>query len=55
MTEMDRKKDKLEATVVKNERLTMIDEPVFVDRGVEKGNRVTELAHREATLVTLNE
>ena len=43
---MDRKEDKLEATVTKNDRLIMIDAPVFDDRTTEKGNREAELAHR---------
>ena len=46
MTSMDRKEDKLEATVTKNERLVMVDAPVLEDRTAEKAARIAELAAR---------
>jgi len=55
MDSMDRKTDALEATVVKNQRLEMIDAPVLADRTSEKENRVAELGEREAMLGALDE
>ena len=45
----------LEAVVVKNQRLEMIDAPVLADRQAEQANRQTELAQREAMLGALDE
>merc|ERR1712203_356678 len=55
MDSMDRKTDALEATVVKNQRLEMIDAPVLADRQAEQGNRQTELGQRTAMLEALDE
>merc|ERR1712184_163610 len=55
---MDRKTDSLEAVVVKNQRLEMIDAPVLADRSSEKENRVAELAavrtmmHQARSIIT---
>lgn len=46
MDQFDRKTDALEAVVVKNQRLEMIDAPVLADRQAEQGNRVNELGLR---------
>merc|ERR1712110_325483 len=55
MDTFDRKTDALEATVVKNQRLEMIDAPVLADRQAEQGNRQTELGQRTAMLGALEE
>merc|ERR1712110_252737 len=55
MDTFDRKTDALEATVVKNQRLEMIDAPVLTDRQTEQGNRQTELGQRTAMLGALEE
>jgi len=55
MDSFDRKTDSLEAVVVKNQRLDMIDSPVLKDRKSEQGNRHTELGQREAMLAALDE
>merc|ERR1711907_837268 len=55
MDAMDRKTDALEATVVKNQRLEMIDGPVLADRQAEQGNRQVELGQREAMLEALDD
>jgi hypothetical protein len=55
MDTFDRKTDSLEAVVVKNQRLEMIDAPVLADRKSEQGNRHTELGQREAMLGALDE
>jgi hypothetical protein len=55
MDTFDRKTDSLEATVVKNQRLEMIDGPVLADRQAEQGNRQVELGQREAMLAALDE
>jgi len=54
MDTFDRKTDALEATVVKNQRLEMIDGPVLADRKQEQANRQTELGQREAMLEALD-
>jgi hypothetical protein len=54
MDTFDRKTDSLEAVVVKNQRLEMIDGPVLSDRQQEQANRQTELGQREAMLEALD-
>jgi hypothetical protein len=55
MDTFDRKTDALEATVVKNQRLEMIDGPVLADRQTEQGNRQEELGQRTDMLEKLDE
>ena len=50
-----RKTESLEAVVTKNQRLTMIDVPVFENRSIEEVNRTVELEARTANLADINE